>query len=317
MIEILINLLAYAGIALMGLLVWAAFSPFETLGWWAGWFGDKIYTDNLPADGQVRMVRPQANSYLIFLSGVSCVSGATVSKREQGFLQRLAQTLPNTVVIDDIFPYSVNNRALTETPIFAHFWQWVYRRKLAGQLLLGYLINVRNIWQVLMSADPRYGPLFNQATAKVILHTLLRYQYDPESEQPLFVVGYSGAGQIAVGAVTYLRERMRAPIYVLSLGGVFGSDPGLLAATHLYHLYGSLDRAHKLGNIDPGRWPFFPASPWHCAQRQGLISFIAMGPMGHTGAGGYLDGNRQLADGTSYIDHTVETVATLVRLHTA
>ena len=50
------QLMSALGLILLGLLIWAAFSPFETLGWWAGWFGDKIYDDSIPPDGRVRAV---------------------------------------------------------------------------------------------------------------------------------------------------------------------------------------------------------------------------------------------------------------------
>ena len=300
------------GVVLIGVLVWAALAPFETLGWWAGWFGDKIYHDDLPADGLVRTVRPNADRYVIFLSGVGCVSGETFSYREQNFLQRLALALPQAVIIDDIFPYSVNNLALTGQPLFARLWRWALRCKIDGPQLAGYLINLRNIWQVLISADRRYGPLYNQAMAEVMLHGLLRYRYDAESNAPVYIIGYSGAAQIAVGAVTYLHEWVRGPIYVISLGGIFCSDPGLLAVAHPYHLYGEHDNAHQLSAIVPGRWACFPTSEWNRARRQGLISAIPLGPIGHTGVGGYLDAKRQLPGGIVYLDKTVQTIAAIV-----
>ncbi len=312
MVETLANLLTLLGVVLVGILVWAALAPFETLGWWAGWFGDKIYHEELPSDGLVRAVRPHADHYIIFLSGVGRVSGETFSRREQAFLQRLATALPQAVVIDDIFPYSVNNLALTGQPFFAKLWRWALRCKIDGPQVAGYLINLRNIWQVLVSADRRYGPLYNQAMAEVMLHGLLRYRYDPESNAPIYIIGYSGAGQMAVGAVTYLREWVRGPLYVISLGGIFCSDPGVLAVDRLYHLYGEQDKAHKLSIIAPGRWSIFPTSEWNRARRQGLISSVYMGPMGHTGAGGYLDVNSYLPDGATYLERTVQTIAKIV-----
>ena len=306
------DIFTFFSIVLGGLLVWAALSPFETLGWWAGWFGDQMYQDNLPSDGLVRAVRPNADRYILFLSGVGRVSGETFSRREQGFLQRLAQALPQAVIIDDIFPYSVNNLSLTGQPFFARLWRWALRCKLDGPAVAGYLINVRNIWQVLVSVDRRYGPIYNQAMAEVLLHSLLRYHYDPASNAPVYLIGYSGAGQMAVGAVTYLREWIRGPIYVISLGGIFGSDPGVLAANRIYHLYGDRDKAHKLSAIAPGRWSIFPTSEWNRARRQGLIRLINMGPMGHTGVGGYLDNKTRLPDGTIYLDKTVQVVADIV-----
>lgn len=313
MLETLGDLGAYLGIILVGLLIWAALSPFETLGWWAGWFGEKIYVDTLPTDELVRVAHPGSRCYILFLSGIGRVSGETFSRREQGFLHRLAMALPNAVVIDDIFPYSVNNLALTGQPVFARFWQWALRRKIDGPRLAGYLINIRNILQVLISADKRYGPLYNQAMAEVLLHGLLRYNYDINSQTPVFIIGYSGAGQMAVGAVTYLRELINAPIYVISLGGIFSSDPGLLAVNHMYHLYGTQDWPRKLGLIAPGRWPLFAASEWNRARRQGLISLISIGPMRHSSVGGYLDIKSLLPNGVSYLDQTVAVVSEIIR----
>ncbi|MBW7883276.1 MAG: hypothetical protein H3C34_11690 [Caldilineaceae bacterium] len=298
--------------ALILFLFWAALTPFETLGWWAGWFGEKIYYDDIPSDGVVR--RPQSNacSYVIFLSGIGRVSGHTLSFREQEFLRRLARRLNCSVVIDDVFPYSVNNLALTGQPIFARLWRWALKRKVEGPALAGYLINIRNLFQVAISVDKRYAPIYNQAMAEVLLDSLLRYQYVPTSTTPIYVIGYSGAGQMAIGAVTYLREWVQAPVYVISLGGIFSSDPGLLAADHVYHLWGTRDKAQIWRYLMPGRWRFFAASEWNRGQRQGKITVIRMQDMGHTGRGGYLDHKEAPDGGIPYIDRTVETIAGII-----
>lgn len=316
MFDPITDLLTFLTIIVVGLFVWGAFSPFEALGWWAGWFGERIYVEQKPSDGRVRMARSNAHSYILFLSGIGRVSGETFSLREQGFLQRLADALPHSVLIDDIFPYSVNNLALTGQPILARFWRWVLRRKLDGPKLAGYLINIRNIWQVCISADNRYGPIYNQAVAEVMMYSLLRYGYSLDDQRPVFVIGYSGAGQMAVGAVGYLREHIQAPIYIISLAGIFSSEPGLLAANHTYHIYGTLDHSHRLGLFAPGRWSIFPSSEWNRARRQGLITVINVGAMRHTGSGGYLDIKSFLPNGLSYMDNTVNLVAEIVHTHT-
>lgn len=307
------QMLTILGLMIFGLFVWAALSPFETLGWWAGWFGDKIYDEAIPSDGYVRNVPPDARAYIIFLSGVGRVSGQTLSFREQDFLHRLAISLPDAVIIDDVFPYSINNLALTGQPIIGGIWRWALRRKLDGPQLAGLLINIRNIFQVWVSVDHRYGPLYNQATAEIMLHALLRYDYPMErTDVPIFVIGYSGAGQLAVGAMAYLREWVPGPLYTISLGGVFGSDPGLLAIDHLFHLAGTNDSVLNLSYMAPGRWPFMATSEYNRVRRQGRITQISMGPMGHTGRGGYLDAKVTLPDGTAYVDHTVEVVKGIV-----
>lgn len=315
MLERLGDLLGLLAVVLVGFLTWAALSPFEMLGWWAGWFGDKIYEEQFPPDENVRALRKEPVCYIIFLSGIGRVSGATFSYREQDFLRRLARALPGAVVIDDVFPYSVNNMALTGQPFFARMWRWALRRKLNGPKIAGYLINIRNIWQVMISADKRYGPLYNQATAEVLLHSLRRYDYPLERKPPVFVVGYSGAAQMAVGVMPYLKEWLNAPLYVISLGGIFSSDPGLLAVDHFYHIFGSADLAHNYGKLAPGRWPIFAMSEWNRARRAGKVSAIHVGPVGHTGQGGYLDAKSEFADGTSFMDRTVLTIADIVHRH--
>jgi hypothetical protein len=310
------DLLLVPALLVIAFFVWGSFASFETLGWWAGWFGDKIYHDNIPGDGAVRTVRPGARSYVLFLSGIGRVSGHTLSFREQEFMRLLATMAPDAVIIDDIFPYSVNNLALTGQPFFAGLWRWSLNRKRHGPALAGYLINVRNLYQVGIAADKRYGPLYNQAMAEVILDTLLRYQYDPDSATPIYIVGYSGSAQMGVGAITYLRDWVKAPIYFISLGGIFSSDPGLLAADHVYHLWGDHDKAQLWRLLMIGRWPIAAWSEWNRALRHGRVTIYRMAGMGHTGRGGYIDTKTTGADGRSYAEQTAQVIVDIIEEHT-
>lgn len=296
----------------LGFFVWAALSPFETLGWWAGWFGDKIYHDTIPSDGVIRVVHTEPSCYVLFLSGIGRVSGQTLSFREQEFLRRLALRLPNAVVIDDIFPYSVNNLALTGQPYFARLWRWALERKKYGPALAGYLINIRNLFQVAISIDRRYAPMYNQAMAEVFLDSLLRYQYDPEEGIPVYIVGYSGSAQMGIGAVAYLREWIRGPVYAVSLGGIFSSDPSLLVADHVFHLWGTRDIAQIWRFLMPGRWHIMASSEWNRACRQKRVTILRMPEMGHTGRGGYLDIRPRGAGQPANVDLTVETMAAIM-----
>lgn len=308
------DVLTYAGIVLVGFLIWAALSPFEVMGWWAGWFGDEMYGEGIPSeDGLVRAVRPETDSYVVYLSGIGRVSNETVSYRERDFLRRLALALPHSVIIDDVFPYSVNNVPLTGQPFFARLWRLALRSKMHGPQLVGYLINVRNLWQVMISADKRYGPMFNQAAAEVVLDGLLRYDYDPTSDVPVYLIGSSGAAQIAAGAAGYMAESIKAPIRFISLGGIFSSDPSLLHIDHVYHLFGSEDSAQKLNYIAPGKWPIFSTSEWNRMRRNGRVTAINLGPMTHLGRGSYMDGKSELPDGTSYVERSVQAIQSIVQ----
>jgi hypothetical protein len=305
--------LIYVGIVIAGFLIWGALSPFELLGWWAGWFGEKIYDGGVAGGDEEHSVDYDPSGYLVFISGVGKATGETLGYRESEFLRRLTDNLPDTVIISDLFPYSVNNMPLTGQPFFARLWRWALRRKLHGPVLAGYLINIRNIWQLMISADKRYGPMYNQAVAEVIVDGLLRYGYDPAEKRPIFLVGYSGAGQLAVGPVYYLKEWLQVPIYIVVLGGVFASDPSLDVADHVYYLYGQKDSVHLWGMLAPGRWPFTVASDWNRARRRGKVTMVDMGPMGHNGRGGYLDHKSSLPDGTSYVDKSVATISAIVK----
>jgi hypothetical protein len=112
--------------------------------------------------------------------------------------------------------------------------------------------------------------------------------------------------------VPYLKQLVNAPIFVVSLGGIFSSDPGLLAAEHTFHLYGTGDRIHKIGAIVfPGRWPILSWSAWNLAKREGKVSLHCIGEMTHAGARGYLSSSARLSDGTSHLEKTCTTIANL------
>src|SRR5688500_11811468 len=102
--QTLADVLTYIGIVLVGFLIWAALSPFELMGWWAGWFGEKIYDGGVPGGDEERPVHYDPKSYLIFISGVGKATGETLSYCEQEFLRRLGGKLPHTVIISDLFP---------------------------------------------------------------------------------------------------------------------------------------------------------------------------------------------------------------------
>ncbi len=43
------------------------------------------------------------------------------------------------------------------------------------------------------------------------------------------------------------------------------------------------------------------------------MTTINVGPIGHTGRGGYLDATSELPDGVSYLDKTVSVIADIMR----
>jgi hypothetical protein len=315
-------------IAVVAFLVAGALAPLETLGWWAGWYGDTVDPEEAIAEAATDRARRAVDRaserdrdreharFVVFLSGIHSVSHATHSTREERALEALREAVPDAAVVE-VFPYSVTNRALTGERVFSAFWRWSLRNKLSRRRLRqlgGFLINLRNLFQVGVSADRRYGPYYNRGTAQLIVQSLLRQRYRLGSGAPVTLVGYSGGGQVAVGAAPFVKEQTGGPVTVVSLGGVLAADPGLLEADRVFHLYGRRDDVQRLGALFfPGRWPLVSYSPWNQARQRGTLASVLIGPSDHTGSGGYLDDEARAADGRTYLQVTVDVLAAIAR----
>ncbi|MBW4593025.1 MAG: CAAX protease [Brasilonema angustatum HA4187-MV1] len=317
-LKLTVDLLQISFIAILfaGLL-----APLEALGWWAGWYGDKVDT-KLNLGILEQEIPPQTNvvRYVIYLDGIGQASFKYFPDGDQ-FLHELAIALPNNIVlIKGIIPYSVFNRPLTEGGILSPFWRFAERRSQSknGSIfnaLLTLAINIRNLLVVAVSADQRFGPIYNQGTAQVMYNSLINHGYKPGSAVPITLIGFSGGGQIAMGALSYLKQALdKAPIEVISLAGVISGNTNALLAEHLYHLVGDKDPVERLGPIlFAKRWKVFFLSYWNRAKRLGKISFVSLGPVGHMGAGGPLDANKFLSDGRSYLRQTVDIISGILR----
>ena len=300
--------LGFIAILAIAFLIMGALSPIEALGWWAGWFDQEQVIPKSPAQSSSNFKQA-----LVFLTGVHSVSDETYARREIQFLENLRQRLPDALILE-VFPYAATNQALTGQRFFAWFWRIALKLKQVHIPLAGVIINFRNGWQVVVSADKRYGPIYNQATARAITNSLQEHGYPFRSRIPVILIGYSGGGQIAVGSGQYLKHLIDAPVSVISLGGILCADPGLLELESLYHLSGDKDQLQHLGKIGfPGRWPLFPYSPWFQAQKKGIIKLISMGPVDHTGKNGYLDSKATLPDGRSFLEQTIDVVVDIVQ----
>ncbi len=301
-----------ARVSLIALLIAGLLSPFEALGWWAGWYGDGIEIHS-PYKLPKQLLAPAASAstttpsrYVIYLDGIS-QSSADYPKRVKNFLDTLADTLPADIVfIQDIMAYSALNRPLTVQRPFSSFWRWVDRIETwHPQSPLDIFVNLRNTFQVAVSTDNRYGPVFNRGTAQVILNSLRQQGYQPGL--PITLLGYSGGAQVALGAVTYLKYALDVPIEVISLAGVVSGNNGVLEIEQLYHLRGDRDLLAKIGAIMfPTRWPLVTWSDWNSVRAEGRIQFISLGPVSHNGPTGPIDPVAQLPNGRSHLSQTLE-----------
>ncbi len=298
----------------LGWLAVGLLAPLETLGWYAGWFGTETLAEEEPALPSPDTVRdPQA--FIVFLSGIHVVAEHTFAPRERAFLDALRDTLPHAHLVE-VFPYSVTNRPLTGQRLFARFWRAALNLRLNRRGVLaavGAVINLRNAWQVAVSADHRYGPMYDEGSAALAERALARAGYDPARRTPVVLVGYSGGGQIALGAATPLAKRIGRPVRVVSLGGVMASPRDLTGIERIVHLRGRYDRVARLGAIFfPGRWWFTPWSTWNRARATGIIDVEDLGPMDHTGPDGYLDEGAILPDGRTHRTATLDAIVRAV-----
>ncbi|NOK60978.1 MAG: hypothetical protein GFH27_549289n40 [Chloroflexi bacterium AL-W] len=302
-------------------LIIAMLAPLEALGWWAGWDHDQPSPQaplELPTlDHSQIVASQQAECYVVYLSGVGMLGGDMLTEKEQAFLDGLATQLPHAVIVRDIFPFSVTNRPLTNERVMAWFWRWIGGLKRRGfNMLLLRFVQIRNVLQVGVSADRRYGPIYNFGVAKEIIEGLLRCGYHLGQPKPVILVGISGGGQVSVGTAPFLSHSLRVPIQVISIGGVLTDDPGIVAVDHLYHLSGSKDYIQHIGNIlYLGRWRIFPQSAWNRTRAKNKITVIRIGPMKHMGYGDYFSRSAMLPDGQTHISKTLDTIVEILETH--
>jgi hypothetical protein len=310
MLEWLIDqFMVLVGIALLALLVMAVLAPLDSLGWWAGWRMRSPEQQEAPDPESVAVQPAEAELYIVYLSGIGKASGRWSFPEEVDFVAKLKEALPGAVVVDNVFPYGTTFRSLDEERFFNVLWRFVNETLLRRPTAtVGWLVNIRNIFQVAVSVDHRYGPFFNLGAAETIIEALQAHGYRVGSGRRVVMIGYSGGAQVSIGAATYLAQMLAAPIQVISIGGVMSADPGCRWVQHLHHLYGADDAMDRIGKIAfAGRWPVMKQSPWNQIMAEQKITVVPMGPMAHNGPLGYFS-SEPLPAGRPRIEQTVEVV---------
>lgn len=324
-----VELLFLVAMLIFSVLIAGVLAPLGALSWWAGWSnttsggvppGAAVGAESLAPPVVAPVVRDAAlpvEHYIVYLSGIGDMSATFLQASELGYVNTLEAALPRARIIDDIFAFSVTNVGLTEEETMGRFWRWMKQVKAqpGKKALFGTItINGRNMLQVAVSADRRYGPVFNYGTANTIFQNLLEVGYTPGSGMPVTLIGYSGGGQVVLASAQYLKPALKGPLQVISIGGVMADSAGIEAADEIVHLGSKLDPVQALGDyLFPRRWPIARSSRWNRALAAGKLRRIDMGPMLHGGPKGYFGPEACLPDGRSHRDATVALTVELVR----
>lgn len=303
------------GVAVAALTVSLLLSPFEVLGWWAGWYGEGL--EHPPEEDHAAYAEfgehESTDLFVIFLDGIANV-GARNYHDVEALLAGLAAACPRAVILGDVMPYSVLDLdLLSPTRPLAPFWRRMFTRKVEGKGgLIDFSINLRNLFQVMVAADKRYGNVFGRGEAQLMVNSLLARGYQPGSGTPLTIIGYSGGAQIGLAAAPFLSRALGAPLTMISLGGVMASEAGLNYLDVMYHLEGSSDWVPKSGRVlVPGQWRVARGSFWNRLRKSGRIKWVEMGPMKHNGHGSYID-DYSYIEGESHLTITVRTIGDLL-----
>lgn len=302
-------ILAMAGL----LMLWGMLAPVSTIVWWLDQTAESLGLEEEEEKPDV-LLKASTNSptsaincYLVFLPGVGNFSPDEITPGEKYFIDQLAERHSNCVVVRDVFPYSVVNQDLGSQELLAPLWQ---ASKESDGVLRNVLVQVRNLWRFAISADGRYGPVYNLSIARTIVERMNAAHPIARSDTPinLILISTSGGTQIALGATAHLNEWINARLTVVSIGGTFEGRAGFNDTNHVYHLQGDRDWVADLSRVVfAARWSWTVGSPVNQARQQGRYTVCNIGSYEHTGAEGYF-GDAIAPNGTPYLKQTIEQV---------
>lgn len=315
-VDVLVVLVALA------LIAWLI-SPLETLIWWqrdgaeATARAKDEFTRALPNPSPAPSSPTGApdqdapHCYLLYLSGIAAFDDDFLPRAERPILRRLERSFANLTVVGTIYPYAADNRSLIDDRPSSPIWKWVASKQGSRRWtgVISMLINLRNAYQVLVSADPRYGPVFSAGVAQSLWKQLAAAGYQPGSRANIVLLGWSGGAQIAAGAAWYLGSA-GARVSLISLGGILTADPGLRRCQEIVHLVGTKDWQTRwfAPVLFPSRRRWARHSAWREAISEGRLTQHMIGPFRHVGRGSYLSGAR-LDDGRTCSQVTSEAIA--------
>lgn len=242
------------------------------------------------------------DAYLVYLDGIG--KRRFTDTRDGGQLVKaIIAGAPELRVLGQVQPYSPLAAPLAGRPV----WDWLRRHA-------GITLFLHNVMQTFVAADRRYRPLYNQAMGVQIADQLRLAGYEPDNGIPVVLLGYSGGAQVATGAVEELFFQLRAPLWLITLGGFHNGANDLKYARHLHRLTSANDWIERVGVVlFVQRWRLWRRSPWNRALEDGKITVHPLDPATHVGPQSYISPTARLADGRSHLDRTTETVIEIIR----
>jgi hypothetical protein len=300
------------------LLLWGIFAPVGTLVWWLNEGQESIEAIRkrqiTPRSSRPSFSSSPIDCYIIYFPGVGDYSANQITPGEEFFLTKLTQRYPNCVAVSDVFPYSASNVSLGGQRFLAPIWTAIERGD--GWLKnADVLIKIRNLWRFAISADDRYGEIYNRGIALAVLDRMnAAYPISKARQAPkVILVGTSGGAQVALGSAQYLvRSPVQPEIYVVSLGGTFEGNVGFDAAEQVNHLTGEADWVDDLTAwIFPSRWGITVGSPFNQAKQEGRYWAGTTGPHEHDGDRGYFGLSSINNSPVTYVEVTLQEVSEL------
>lgn len=242
------------------------------------------------------------DAYVVYLDGIG--KRRFTDTRDGGQLVKaVIAGAPELRVLSQVQPYSPLADPLVGRPV----WDWLRHH-------VGITLFLHNVMQTFVAADRRYRPLYNRAVGAQIADQLRLAGYEPASRIPIVLLCYSGGAQVATGAVEELFTQLRAPLWLITLGGFHNGANDLTHALHLYQLTSANDWIERVGTLlFPQRWRLWRRSAWNRALDAGIITVHSLEPATHVGPQSYISPTARLADGRSHLDRTTETVIEIIR----
>lgn len=295
-IQILITVLLF-------LVIWGALlSPFESLGRRAWWFGDNVIDTKWQWWKKKKKLSDKKH-ICIFLEWIDRIDHESIHSK-QLFIDELQEELPDYLIIDHIFPYSPFDLSILWWRKMDRFWKRVVAMgEKKKRWWLPFIINIRNLNHVLVSADKRYGPLHNTGVAQTIYNSIVESWIDvTQPDSNLLIISTSGWSQIGLGATHYLSSSLSIPIDHITIWGVMSSDPWVQNTRILTNIVWTKDNIAKIG-VAAFRWrrPILWQS--HRNKHKKNIATISMNCT-HNGKNGYFsDAHR-----AETLQHVLDTI---------